>query len=481
MNELQVAKEFSGLLEQLERRKQIYRLEYYKPYPKQMEFHNSFGHRTQQPSVQKAFIAANKIGKTYCGAMEISMHATGRYPEWFKGVRFPRAVEILVGSNTNETLRDICQKELLGDPTDDKRLGTGTIPIDTIGKVTRKAGVPNSLDSVRVKHVSGGWSRIYMRAYEQGFKKFMGIHFDVGWADEEPPLDIWSQMLRATFAKRTSVLMMTLTPEEGMTQVVAQFMNDLKLGQAIVNATWDDAPHMTPEVREQRLAAMPPHEREMRTKGVPLMGSGLVFDIPENELVVEPIAIPRHWPQIIGIDFGWDHPFGAAKLAWDRDADIVYITADYRESKAVPAIHAAAIKPWGSWIPVAWPHDGLNTEKGGGETLIQLYREEGIPCLKDKATNPASPGKIDGQGDNAVEPPLLDMVERSQTGRLKVFKTCRHWLEEKRMYHRKEGKLVKQNDDVISASRYAYMMLRFAITEPVRTVHRSRQGMRTWT
>ncbi len=34
------------------------------------------------------------------------------------------------------------------------------------------------------------------------------------------------------------------------------------------------------------------------------------------------------------------------------------------------------------------------------------------------------------------------------------------------MYHRKEGKVVKERDDVISASRYALMMLRFAMTEP---------------
>lgn len=417
---------------------------------------------------------------TYCGAMEVSMHATGRYPAWFKGVRFAGAVEILVGSNTNETLRDICQRELLGDPTDEKKLGTGTIPIDCIGKTTRKAGVPNAIDTISVKHVAGLNSKIYLRAYEQGFKKFMGIRFEVGWPDEEPPLEIWSQFLRATFAKKKSVLLMTLTPEEGMTEVVSQFMNDLKKGQALVTATWDDAPHMTAEVKDQRLSAMPAHEREMRSKGVPLMGSGLVFETPESEIAVEPFPIPRHWPQITGIDFGWDHPFGASKLAWDRDQDIVYIVADYKEAKTVPPLHVAAIKPWGGWIPVAWPHDGLNTEKSGGESLIQAYRDAGLNCLMQKATNPAPPGKTEGQGDNAVEPPLLEMVERAMTGRLKVFKTCRYWLEEKRMYHRKDGKLVKLHDDVISSSRYAYMMLRFAITEPVKTRQQARKGHRNW-
>lgn len=475
MNELLDA---AKIFAQIDRRREIYRLEYYKPYPYQANFHHALGKGSQSPASQRALMAANQVGKTFCAAMETAMHATGRYPDWWRGTRFPGAVEILVGSNTNETARDICQKELLGDPTDEKRQGTGTIPIDCIGKVTRKAGVPNAIDSISVKHVSGLNSKIHLRAYEQGFKKFMGIRFDVGWCDEEPPLDIWSQMIRATLARPRAILYITFTPEEGMTQVVSGFMNDLKQGQAMINATWDDAGHMTPEVKQQRLQALPEHEREMRSKGVPLMGSGLVFGIPDEEILVDPIEIPRHWVQIIGIDFGWDHPFGAAKLAWDRDSDIIYIASDYRESKAVPAIHVASIKPWGDWIPVAWPHDGLNTEKGGGETLIQKYRDLGLNVLRNKATNPPSAGDL--EGDNKVEPALLDMVERAQTGRLKVFRTCRHWMEEKRMYHRKDGKLVKLNDDVISASRYAFMMKRFATTIPVKSRQTSIQGIRNW-
>ena len=34
---------------------------------------------------------------------------------------------------------------------------------------------------------------------------------------------------------------MTFTPENGMTETVASFMNNLKPGQSLNNATWDDA------------------------------------------------------------------------------------------------------------------------------------------------------------------------------------------------------------------------------------------------
>jgi hypothetical protein len=260
-----------------------------------------------------------------------------------------------------------------------------------------------------------------------------------------------------------------MTPEEGMTQVVTQFMNNLANGQALITSSWDDAKHFTPEIIAKKLAAFSPHEREMRRRGVPLMGAGLVFDISDDMIVVDPFEIPRHWPQISGIDFGWDHPFGAAKLAWDRESDCIYVTNDYQETKALPVVHAAAVNAWGKWVPVAWPHDGLNTEKGTGEQLRKQYVDADVNMLPWKSTNPPQAGQTEGEGGISVEAGLLDMVQRMETGRWKVFSTCKKWLEEKRMYHRdKNAKLVKLNDDVLSASRYAAMMIRHARVISVR-------------
>lgn len=473
--------ELAKVLALAERRKETHRLEYYKPYPYQLRFHNAIGLGTDKPAVQRALQAANQVGKTFCAGMETAIHATGLYPAWWKGTRFHRPVDILVGSNTNETCRDICQKDLLGDPTDEKKFGTGTIPLEKIVKVTRKAGVPNALDTILVRHISGRNSIIKLRAYEQGFKKFMGIKFDIGWSDEEPPIEVWSQMLRATFSRRDAILYITYTPEEGMTQVVSQFMNDLKEGQALIGATWDDAQHMTAEMKQQRLAALPPHEREMRSKGVPLMGSGLIFPFMDDDLWVDDFEIPRHWPRITGIDFGWDHPFAAAQLVWNRDADVVYLISEYRESRATPPIHAATVNSWGGWIPVAWPHDGINSEKGTGVQLVNEYRDCHVNLLPQKATNPPPPGKVEGEGGNSREASILAMYERMESGQFKVFRSCRLFMEEKRMYHRKDGKIVDIADDLISAARYAHMMLRHARTMSVKPHSRyARAGLSNW-
>ena len=113
------------------------------------------------------------------------------------------------------------------------------------------------------------------------------------------------------------------------------------------------AEHYTPDQREQIIASYPEHERDARTKGLPALGSGLVFPIPDEDIAIDPIQIPRHWARINGMDFGWDHPFAAVSLAHDRDGDIIYVTNAYRESRSTPIMHAAAIKPWGAWILAA--------------------------------------------------------------------------------------------------------------------------------
>lgn len=456
------------------------KLAYYRPYEFQKNLHHARGDDGELAR-KRALVAANQIGKSKCAAMETAMHLTGLYPDWWQGHRFQRPIDALVGSTTNETGRDICQKELFGDADDPTKAGTGAIPMESIGECIRKPGVPNAFSSALVKHVSGGHSKVSFRAYEQGPQKHMGLRIDWGWLDEEPPIDIWSQYLRATFATN-GALLLTFTPETGVTEVVHHFLYELASDEAVVRATWEDATHMNdPKVREKHLAGLSPHQRDMRSKGIPLMGSGLVFPVTEDTIVISPIQMPKHWPRICGIDFGYDHPFAAAWLAWDRDSDTVYVYDAYREAKTTPPTHVAAIKSRGEWIPVAWPHDGLQHDKGSGVPLADQYREMGVNMLKEKFSNPSDPWQKEGQGGQGVEVGITEMLTRMETGRFKIFATCSSLLEEIRIYHRKDGKLVKLRDDTISACRYAIQSLRFSETQAIRVpLQIVPRGMSNW-
>ncbi len=273
------------------------------------------------------------------------------------------------------------------------------------------------------------------------------------------PLDT-NGAFRLTFATG-----MTFTPLLGMSNVVRRFLSDKSPDRHVTTMTIDDAEHYSPEQRARIIASYPAHEREARTKGVPTLGSGRIFPVPEESIRCEPLAIPRHWPLIGGIDFGWDHPTAAAKLAWDRDADIVYVVAAYRVKEATPVIHAGALKSWGPTLPWAWPHDGLQHDKGSGLALAEQYRTQGLSMLPDRATFP--------DGSNGVEAGLMEMLDRMQTGRLKVFAHLSDWFDEFRLYHREDGKVVKEYDDLMSATRYALMMLRNAMPADRPTPRRS--------
>lgn len=424
------------------------RLRTYKPYAKQREFHAAG--KTHR---ERLFMAGNQLGKTVAGAAEVAMHLTGRYPADWDGKRYENPPIWLAGSESYELTRDGVQRLLVGPPDREDEWGTGYIPGDAIVSRTRRMGVSNALDSITVRHVSGGQSSLLFKAYEQGRGKWQANTVDGVWFDEEPPEDVYIEGITRTNATK-GIIMVTFTPLMGMSNVVARYMMEESADRIVTTMTIDDAEHYTPEERARIIASYPPHEREARTKGIPSLGSGLIFPVVEEEIVVQPFAIPAIWPQIGGMDFGYDHPFGAARLAWDRDNDTIYVIANYRKREATPVIHAAALKPWGDWIPWAWPHDGLQHDKGSGDQLKAQYEAQGLNMLPERAEWE--------EGGNGVEAGIAEMLDRMLTGRWKVFTTCTEWLEERRLYHRKDGKIVKERDDVISASRYALMMLRHA-------------------
>jgi phage terminase large subunit-like protein len=421
-------------------------IELYQPYEKQHVFHAlGADHR------ERLLMAGNQLGKTFTAAAETTFHLTGEYPDWWPGRRWKKATAGWAGGVTSEVTRDTCQRLLMGRPG---QIGTGMIPKRHILETSAARGIADALDTVVVQHKNGGKSTLSFKSYEKGREKWQGETLDFVWYDEEPPLEIYMEGLTRTNATG-GMAYMTFTPLMGMSQVVRMFYPRPETGdRAIVQMTIDDALHIPAAQREAIIASYPAHEREARTRGIPMLGSGRIFPIPEASITIDAFTIPAEWPRVAGIDFGWDHPTAGARLAWDRDADVVYVTHDYRVRQATTLQHAAALKAWGD-VPFAWPHDGMSTgDRSSGDTLAELYRKQGLDLMWERATFP--------DGGNGVEAGIAMMLDRMETGRLKVFSHLSQWLEEFRLYHREEGKVVKEHDDILSATRYALMMLRYA-------------------
>ena len=300
--------------------------------------------------------------------------------------------------------------------------------------------------------------------------KWQADTIDVVWCDEEPPLDIYSEALTRTNATGGMVFV-TFTPLLGMTQVVKRFLMEKPAGTHVTRMTIEDVDHYTPEERAKIVAAYPEHEREARAKGIPIMGSGLVFPVAESSITVAPFEIPPHWSRICGIDFGWGHPSAFVCLAHDRETDTAYVYDAWKLKETPVMTQAGMIIGKGYQdLPWAWPHDGLQHDKGSGETLRDQYKKFGINMLPERAQFENLP---DGRpGGNSLEAGVAMMLERMQTRRLRVFSHLEDWFNEFRMYHRKEGIIVKDDDDILAATRYGLMMLRKAKSlhdlEPVR-------------
>ncbi len=220
-----------------------------------------------------------------------------------------------------------------------------------------------------------------------------------------------------------------------------------------------DVDHYSDEERETIINSYPAHEREARSKGTPQLGSGRIYPIDEEEIKCIPFEIPQAWKRINGIDFGgWDHPTAVSFLAYDSDSDVIYLYDCYRKKEGNALIHAGAVKPRGDWIPVAWPHDGLQHDKGSGLEVRAQYASHGLNMLPQHATHTS--------GGFGVEAGIQELHDRMMTGRFKVFAHLNDWFEEFRLYHRKDGKIVKEFDDLLDSTRYGRMMLRFAAFEP---------------
>ncbi|MBI6654979.1 DNA packaging protein [Pseudomonas carnis] len=404
-------------------------------------------------------MAANQVGKTRTGLTVDAAHLLGEYPDGWEGHRFDHAPMCWLLGFSMEKTRDLLQKPLFGTYESGKWTG-GLIPADRIVGHLSATGTSGAMREVRVKHSSGSISTVQFWSYSQGQHAIMGDVVDWYHIDEEPrDKAIFPQVITRTAngdRGRGGRGILTFTPENGRTELVVQFMDTPGESQYMQRATWDDAPHLSEATKRNLLSQYPEWQRDMRTKGMPLLGAGLIFDIGNDAIKCEPFEIPDHWWLINGMDFGWDHPQAHIQLAWDKDADVIYVTHAWKKQKTVPEVAWSAIKSWAAGVFTAWPADGLQSEKSSGNQQRDAYAKAGWTMCLDHATWQA--------GGVGVEAGLVELYSRMDSGTFKVFSHLHEWFDEKLNYHRgDDGKIVKLRDDLLSATRYAYMMRRFAV------------------
>ncbi len=210
-------------------------------YPRHLEFFAAGAEH-----MQRAFIAANRTGKTTAAGYELACHLTGAYPVWWQGRRYARPCVAWAAGEDIKSVRGSVQEILFGVPGE---WGTGLIPGDSIvGTPTTGRGVADTIDQAVVMHASGGNSRLTLKTYEQGREAFQAAKIDIGWCDEEPPQDVYTEFLTRLMStvpgEPNGIMMCTFTPLLGISEVVQYFLGDEWTPPA---AELDDVEDVRPE------------------------------------------------------------------------------------------------------------------------------------------------------------------------------------------------------------------------------------------
>lgn len=430
---------------------------YYKPNEIQKAFHAA-----GKKAKERLNMSPNRAGKSFSASAEIAMHLTGVYMEGWEGYRYHGPVSAWAAGKTFAETKDSLVKYYFGDG-----IKPGLIHPSLVIK-------SDWTDYIfHIQHIpTGKVSNIRFKTHKQGREAFQAATIDILHLDEEPESNVYSEGLTRTMSvseDHYGMVLLTMTPLKGTTPLLLRFLNyqdfddldengepiikratprEIVNSRYFITSTWEDVDFVTDEEKKRLRSAYAPHEIEARTKGIPSLGSGMVYPIAESKIVCDPFQIPDHWPRVFGMDFGWKDPTATVFAAHDRDSHKVYCYAEYGGSLLTPQQHSSSLlKMGGDWMPFVYDNSSHKQNDIDGRKLINLYQESGIRygVAADK-----SPG--------SRELGIQTVLQMMQNGQLFIFKNLFKLLTELRMYARDEhGRLRKGNDHYLDALRYLIM------------------------
>jgi len=428
-------------------------------FPKHVEFIN----QTANNSLLTIF-GANRVGKSMLESYMAGTWAMGKYPDWWRGRKFEKPPKIWVAGQTTDLVKESLQKYICGN---DGR--SGFISAENVVQVFQSRQNPGVVSRMLVQHPNG-LSEITFKTYDMGWQRFQSGTVDIVILDEEMDTKIFSEAITRT-GTTNGIVVLGFTGLRGMTPVVTHLWPEgfsklgkdpgdednetdtekrlKKLGRYHTFIGWRDIPYsvLSEERREIMKSQYPPSEIKARTEGIPSIGSGMVYPVDEDEYVVEPFEIPKHWPKAFALDPGFSSKCAAIWGAWDQDSDTIYLYSEHYQGLENPTVHIDAIRRRGSWINCIIDPAGANVEDG--KRVKKAYTDAMHVVNKDWRVFDAQKSWTAG---------YMEMYSRLSSGRLKVFNTLRNFLDEIRRYHKDDkGQIVDTPDHLLDAARYLCM------------------------
>ena len=450
-------------------------LKYFRPFDHQKEFF-----KTGLTSDRRGILAANRIGKTVSTCYEIAMHLTGNYPLWWEGRRYDKPVTIMAAGEGWEQVSKVLQAELLGthDVKINDNLGTGAIPLKNIKQATMRNDGANCI-SCEIKHKNGYYSTLLFANYTQEVRQMQGFKLDIAVFDEQPPDDFFSEVVTRTATTQGQVLC-SFTPLKGLNGLVSKFWTNEK-GYEHIRVAWDDVPEydlwgepfFLKSTREALIIDYLPHERDARTKGIPVMGKGAVFQI-------------RNWPTYKTGDYDFKNSQGLCRvIALDLGLvnDSTVITLMYYDPNEQEAwLHTQIVvtgteeanpmnyinhlmRPEVFGTPIVLPADG-NTQGRytmSSQSIRTMFESYELNVHPDAIMNPPDE---QGRRTNHKSFGINSMRQMLELGTLHVNENCTAFLKEAQNYFVDAHGRFSDPDDCIDSARYALIACLQGIAEP---------------
>lgn len=283
-----------------------------------------------------------------------------------------------------------------------------------------------------------------------------GAHVAGAWLDEAGQM---GRLAFETARRRTSFLngqvLITTTPYNRgwLFQEVYQPWREGTPGIEVIQFSSLANPKYPKDVYERNRATMSAARFRMMHEGGFERPEGMIYETWSDEYIEEPFDVPCTWEKIGGLDFGWNNPFAAVWLAKDPD-DVWHLYHEYKHPQRTIEQHHKQLTGYPGPQPNTWYADPAGSEE---RRMLRLL------------------GMTTTPGNNEVLAGIDKVNEIVGTGRLRVFRSCRHWLDEIEGYVWDTSADVfidkprKVNDHLMDATRYALM------------TRETRTGLRMWT
>ncbi len=160
--------------------------------------------------------------------------------------------------------------------------------------------------------------------------------------------------------------------------------------------------------------------------------------------------IEASWKRIAGIHVPDEGTLSAVWLAHETDADVIHVYDACTFEADVMAVIAEGLNCRGRWVPIAW-------EKSA---------EKIIEKLLDRGCNTLPEGPKETQAIAEVR--SREIQERMRTGRFRVEKRLKNWIDEAGQFYRQDAQVPLKSFPLMAATRHAMEQIDYARRQQTR-------------